>query len=511
MSGLQFGILYGAIKNIGGFALLGSIFILFLPNENMFASVNFEGVVLSEPDTPLVFHPNQYFVELDSLVHEDTVLALLAEYNSIEVWENDDINLAVWEVISFPFTTPNGEEIFDINGVITSAKKKTKISSTALNVQQTVDRFHVASQMGCFDISDFVGMPGDETIKISILDTGISDLTDNSSADNNFNLIQYSGYDYVDHDSIPDDEHGHGTHLAGIIYNITHHLDPQNTSITYDIRKTHDAQGQAYTSNVVFALLDAIRENADIINMSFSVNDAYHDTLFFPLQHALIKAEKEGVLVIAAAGNTSLDNDISQNTTLPSSFPLENIISVGSSSCDHSLSEFSSFGSEQVDVIAIGESIPGPDLGSGVVFLSGTSQSTALVTAISALLGSNQLEFNYQKIKCILINSSIHYTDLGDKSLSDGEISFKEAAKYEQAPCDLLLNNCLTEWIGDMALDGLLNEHAMFETNLQIESSQKIGSSLHVTYDAINGTSFLPGFELISGSKVVVQNTGCLD
>lgn len=462
-----------------------------------------------DPDTTVVFHPNQYFIELDSLILEDTINALLTELNSVEVWYNDDINLAVWEVISFPFLTPTGEVIFDIDGVVSTAKKKTKISSSGLNILQTINMRFDTMNTGCFDINEYAGLPGEESIKISILDTGISDISDNSTNAYNYDLVQYSGYDYIRNDSIPDDEHGHGSHLAGIIHSITHQLNPLNTSITFDIRKTHDSLGQAYTSNVVFALLDAIKNKADIINMSFSVNDIYHDTLFYPLEHALLKAEKEGVMVVAAAGNSRIDNDSLNNTTLPATFPLSNIISVASNNCFHEPSLFSSYGSREVDIAIIGEAIPGPDLGSGIVYLSGTSQATAIVTAISALMASNQTEFDHEKIKCSLINSSIHYNGLGDFTVSDGEVDFTASVNYDPINCEMLNEECSVGFTGENILSGIADDNEMYETDQSIQSSQIILSNTQITYDALLNSSLLPGFEIEKGASVQIKSSGC--
>ena len=465
----------------------------------------------SSPDTTIVFHPHQYFVELDSLIPEDTLQAMLTDLNSIEVWADDDINLAVWQVIEFPFITNSGEEIFDINEVITTAKKKTKISSSALNIQHTVDLGVTANISSCFDLDILSDTVGSEGVVISILDTGISDISDNTTVELNYDLTTYTGYDYVRNDSIPDDEHGHGTHLAGLIHSITNHLNPGQTSITFDIRKTHDSQGQAFTSNVVFALLDAIKSKADIINMSFSVQDVYHDTLFFPLMHALEEAEREGVLVIAAAGNQSSDNDQDTATTLPASFPLPNIISVGSVSCENMPSSYTNYGGLSVDVSVLGEAIPGPDLANGISFVSGTSQAAAIVTSLSAILGSQQGNFEYAPIKCALIKNSKHFTALHDKNVSDGIIDTEFLYSDNLLNCNPNFDECLKAFTGNDALTGSPDLHFIIETNQAIESSQLLLSNSHSTYDAAFGVSLTPGFEMSSGGSFLIDLSGCND
>ncbi len=469
-----------------------------------------ESVYYSDTDTlPIVFHENQYFVELDSIIIEDTIASLLAGLNSREVWYEDDLNLAVWEVISFPFTAPNGDLILDINDAITSAKKKTQIRSSTLDVQSVLASDYLANEPICFDISQYFVSQGDESIKISILDTGISDISDNSTTDYNYNLSSYSGYDYVNNDSIPEDEHGHGSHIAGLIHSITHQSFPLNPRITYDIRKTHDAFGQAYMSSVVFALIEAIKANADIVNMSFSVNDVYHDSLFFPLENVIAEAEKEGVLVIAAAGNDSLNNDDAFNTALPASFPANNIISVTSSGCLNDLSLFSNFGPHSVDLVTLGEHIPGPDLDKGISYLSGTSQAAAIITALAALKGSQQVVFDYKLIKCAMLNSATHYVELTDKVRSDGVFDLQNFFNSTIVDCNDIVNNCNENFIGENSLVSEQNENVIVETQLNIESSQILNSLLHMTYDAKISTALREGFEIKAGGVFQITNDGC--
>ena len=318
---------------------------------------------------PIVFHPNQFFVYLDENANEDSIEAYLTDLNSVEVWRSGHLNLGFWEVNSFPFTTSDGEEILDIQAAIARSKKKTQIREATLNILRQLDTMDQAGGSSCFQLSDYYYQQGSENITISILDTGLDSIHDNDTTGGfNYNLTSYTGYDYVNNDPIPDDENGHGTHITGLIHSITHQSNPINSKISFDIRKTHNADGQAYMSAVVFALIDAMDEGADIINMSFGFNDVYHDSLFFPLELVMQDAvENDNVLIVVAAGNDGQDNDLFMNTALPASFPIEGTISVASLNCEHQLSTFSNYGANTVDIAVLGERIPGPfrDPGSG--------------------------------------------------------------------------------------------------------------------------------------------------
>ena len=461
--------------------------------------------------TPLVYHENQYFIEIRNQTPRPLMDQLLLDLNSVEVWFDEDINLALWEVISFPFTSPTGEIITDINGVIASSKKKTEIESAGFNTQSTVNSKLSGTENSCFNLQDFYDTQGAESIMVSILDTGISPtISSNSIPGFNYNIQIESAYDYVNNDPFPDDENGHGTHIAGLIHSITHQSNPSNPSITFDIRKTHDSEGKAFMSNIVFALMDAIDEGADIINMSFSAQDIYHDTLFFPLRIIIEDALlDDGQLIIAAAGNQSSNNNNYAATALPASFPSENVISVSSVSCMNTLSLFSNYGFSSVDLAVYGENIPGPALGStGLISLSGTSQAAAIVTAISALKATHQPDFNFRPIVCALYNSSVHYENMTDKNLADGILHIESMLQY--GPDCIIDNNCEQSFVGPNKLAGSLHENAIYETNLEIHSTQAIKTPIDVTFDSKESTTLLPRFEVAKGTVLSVLTSGCL-
>lgn len=458
---------------------------------------------------PIVFSDSLFFVELDGVVPEELILSILDSLNAVEVWREDNLHLAIWKVTSFPFITPEGDEIFDINGAVTRAKSKTRIRSASLDIQNTIVSTPTQFSGSCFNISDFAATRGPEDVTISILDTGISDISDNSTPGYNYNLTTYTGYDYVNNDSIPDDEHGHGSHLAGLIHSITHHIPSTESEINFDIRKIHNAAGQAFMSAAVIALFDAKKAGADIINMSFSVNDAYQSDLFYPLQNAISWAEGEGILVIAAAGNNGIDNDDTSNTALPASFSTDNIISVASVGCDHQVSAFSNYGAEFVDIAVIGEGVPGPDLMTGQVELSGTSQAAAITTALAALKGTNQVDFDYQAIKCALIKTSTHYVNLLDAVSADGIINPSVALSITNTSCQNIQDHCDTNFTGSNSLTGFISNNKLYETSLNIESDQVIEEALHTTYDAMISTILSPGFEVKSGAFFQIASDGC--
>ena len=382
----------------------------------------------------------QFLVNLELLTPVDSILEYLEDLNCKEIWSHEYSGLALWEVNSYPFTLADGTVVLDIHGVIRQSVRKTKINESDYNYFTLLADSTMASGVGsCFNPLDYSIAQGNENnVRISILDTGIKpNLGSASTSTLNYNLTSYTGYDYVNDDTSPEDEHGHGSHIAGLIHSITHAISPNANRINFDIRKTHDAQGRASMERIVHALLDAVDDNADVINMSFGLADTVFLSKFHPLRTAIDYAADQEVLVVTSAGNMGSNNDDLNNTIIPSSLPCTNIISVASLACDSSLSVFSNFGKYTVDVAVNGEIIPGPHLTSGLRYASGTSQAAAIVTASTALLlttykdniwGNNQITDS----KCSIILSAEDTSTLSGLLISDGVFDMERAVAKVQ-------------------------------------------------------------------------------
>ena len=472
-------------------------------------------------DDPVPYHPHQYFVQIDESVSEIEKDQLLAELNSIEIWENEDINLALWQVSHFPYVDQNGVTIFDIDGTIAGAKSKTEIDESSFNINHYIGNDQLVNP-NIHDVSfDHSFIHGEREVTISIIDTGISNIADNSTSEYNFNLTNYTGFDYVDNDPLPEDTHGHGSHIAGIIYHHVHKNTPNSSKVKFDIRKTHDSEGFAFMSNVVFALLDAVDEDASIINMSFSLTDTYSDTLFYPLQNAIEYARKKGVLIITSAGNNSLDNDDYTNTSLPSSFPSTNILSVAALDDQYELSHFSNYGNKSVDVAIFAEGVAGPGLQQDIVYHSGTSQAAALVSAIACIKATHTVPFNSEetededeilyikRIKCEIIESGSHRLNLFNKVYNNSVINFSDALAYSTGCQYNIKANCLTQFINENRLVNSVHQSKFYDTDHSIESEQIILPDIQLTYDAKLGVALLSGFEVKSGAQFQIATHGC--
>lgn len=401
---------------------------------NKKGSISVQLDVVDEEDVEV--HPTQFFITLDPNEHPDTIEHLKELLNAEEIWFRSEINLRLWEVDSFPYTDPaSGNLVTDIQGQVVVAKSKTKINDAGFNVVDTGMSEAPNGNEVCFDQIDFTLPQGQTEVKISILDTGIGDLSNYNDPNYSFELTTYEGYDYIHNDADPDDEHGHGTAIAGLIYHITETAEGAN-QVTFDIRKTHDADGRGLVSHIIPAILDAVNEGAQIINMSFNYMDYRVDTLLKPLQLAIAYGESQGVLFVAASGNNGFNNDQHDIISFPASFPNEGILTIASSKCNMDLSSFSNYGTNTVDVAVLGEHIPVPNIDFGTYNAHGTSFSCAIVSAMAASLASTQQSFNAAMLKEVFLSSTIYNSNLIDKVLTEGFVDYENTYTFNGEPCE---------------------------------------------------------------------------
>ena len=215
----------------------------------------------------------------------------------------------------------------------------------------------------------------------------------------------------------PTDTHGHGTHVAGIVKSIFPEV--KILALKY---YNPQASGQANLNSTIKALEYAVDQGVDIINYSGGGPEPSAAELA-----VLKKAEKKGILVIAAAGNERSNIDRKKNAYYPASYGLSNIITVGAHDESNKLISASNWGSKSVDIAAPGYRIKSAIPGNGAGYMTGTSQATAFVTGVAALVKSQFPEFNYHQVRNIIISSSSKTKKLKGKVLGGGKLDAARA------------------------------------------------------------------------------------
>jgi subtilisin family serine protease len=298
-------------------------------------------------------------------------------------------------------------------------------------------------------------LPEKGDIIVAVIDTGVDythpDLASKMWKDPD----DFYGYDFFNEDNDPIDDHYHGTHCAGIIAAVRNNeigIVGIADFVKIMALKIQDKQGIGNVAAAISAIEYATQSGAKIINASWgilkgtiSVNDVK------ALKDAFQKAQDEGILVIAAAGNHSRNND--ENPHYPASYKaLDNIISVAATNRNDELATFSHYGRNSVDLAA-----PGVDIYSTVhtdeefdcneqgcyMNDSGTSMAVPHVTGVAALLWSARPEITYLEVKNKLLSSVDKIPALEEKTVTGGRLNaFKALLPDEElvAICTISVN-----------------------------------------------------------------------
>jgi major intracellular serine protease len=240
------------------------------------------------------------------------------------------------------------------------------------------------------------------------------------------------GWDFVSAAPQPEDNHGHGTHIAGLIAGYGTGACPGARIMAL---KYYDNSGPGYNNlqNTINGIEYATSNAADVINYSGGGPDASTAEI-----NAIRRAGTAAIVFVTAAGNDG--RNINAIPYYPASYGLANEIVVASLNPNGELLPSSNFG-QGVDVAAPGvlvvSSLPGAK-GDAYGTMSGTSQATALVSGVAAALAGEMrargLKPDASKIKAWITLSA---TPLRDKAaVRYGAVSLKKALALAIAELD---------------------------------------------------------------------------
>jgi serine protease len=285
---------------------------------------------------------------------------------------------------------------------------------------------------------------GDPNVVIAVLDTG--------AAYENFGPYRKApdfaqtkfvpGYDFANNDSHPNDDQGHGTHVAGTIAQSTNNnLGVAGIAYNCSIMpvKVIGSNGNGNVFNIVNGIYYATAHNANIINMSLG-----SDSNSISLKQAVQYAWSRDITIVCAAGNEFEDGN---QPSYPAAYD-KYCIAVGATRFDKTRAYYSNAGS-YIDVVAPGgdnnvdqnkDNNPDGILqqtfnGNPSVFdywyYSGTSSAAPHVSGAAALLISKGVK-KPDKIRQAIEQTAV---DLGpegwDKEYGWGLLNVLNALKYK--------------------------------------------------------------------------------
>lgn len=227
------------------------------------------------------------------------------------------------------------------------------------------------------------------------------------------------------------DENGHGTHVAGIIC-----ASANNGVATAGVvwrtqlmvLKNSGADGLSLISDSAACIDYAVAHGAKIINCSWG-GLSYSKTLYT----ALKAARDAGVIVVCAAGNDGVDNDISAH--YPSNYLLDNMVAVGNSTGADAPNASSNYGN-LVELFAPGTEILSLNYASttGTISYTGTSMAAPHVTGALALLKQHFPNDTYRDSINRLLNGITYKSDFVARAATNGRLNIENALAASNHP-----------------------------------------------------------------------------
>ncbi|MBI2188669.1 MAG: S8 family serine peptidase [Acidobacteria bacterium] len=235
---------------------------------------------------------------------------------------------------------------------------------------------------------------GVSTVRIAVLDTGLNlahkelsgkavqraDFVDLEGLNTSEFIGDFSGYD-----DVPEDEVGHGTHVAGIVAGRGLQMDEgvapgcglMAVRVLATMKSGTRLVGAGIVDNINAGIKWAVDNGADVINMSLGIK---HLGGGLPHADVIRYALDKNVTVVAASGN-----DGTAERYYPGALP--GVIAVGAVDHSGSVASFTSFGAN-ISVVAPGVNIYSAFARNTYAFASGTSQAAPFVCGMVGLMKS---------------------------------------------------------------------------------------------------------------------------
>lgn len=236
---------------------------------------------------------------------------------------------------------------------------------------------------------------------ISRLATNAGEIPGNDiDDDGNGYVDDVHGWDFDGDQPLVRDSAGHGTHVAGII------LAEHGTSTVKGVAPAArllpldfmNASGQGNIGDAILAIKYAASQGARVINASWGGSPCSQTLI-----RTITEIETDGVLFVAAAGNSGVD--IESSPEYPAAFILPNQITVGASTARDYTAGFSNFSYRLVHIFAPGAAIMSTYPGNRLASLSGTSMAAPFVAGAAALLFSAHPDATVAQVRSALLRS----------------------------------------------------------------------------------------------------------
>jgi len=417
------------------------------------------------------YAPGEIIVQFKTHASAQDITALLAKHHIVEKFNNPNGNYVLLSI-------PAGKSISEIVAIFkqSSLVEYTEPNYYAEGLGIPNDPYFQyqwnlsGNSKGGINILPAWQISAGRGVIVAVLDTGIAyeDYAEYRLAPDLANTSFVSGYDFVNKDGHPNDDNGHGTHVAGIIAQSTDN-GIGTVGIAYQATlmpiKVLDKYNRGSYANIAAGIYYAIERGASVINLSLG-GEVPSKTL----ENALRTAYHKGITIVAAAGNSYFYR---KPVTYPAAYD-EYVIAVGAVRYDGKRAPYSNTG-EYVDLVAPGGDTTVDQNSDGIMdgilqqtisvrasefgyyLYQGTSMAAPHVAGIAALLIETGVRYP-QQVREVLTATT---RDLGkkgwDKEYGYGVVDAYAALTYKQRS------------LPDVAI-----------TSLQTPNAVKLGESVNI-------------------------------
>lgn len=433
--------------------------------------------------------PNADVYEIQPAANPTTIIELLKSMPAV--------NTAVQDQKYFPLARPSlaneeyGDFLWGLENVGQSINNIIGTNDIDINVQGAWQK-----------------TKGRQDVVVAVIDTGIdinhpdlkdriwvnkNEIPDNGiDDDKNGYIDDVNGWDFYNNDNTvfdPIDGDEHGTHVAGTIAGSSDKRGIIGVAPNVKIMPLKFIGGFGGSlSDAIDAINYAKKMGVTISNNSWG--GGFYDEL---LKNAI---ENSGMLFVAAAGNSSGNND--SYPMYPASYDCANIVSVGAVDNKGLPASFTNYGAKTVDIFAPGVDIfssvpPQQDPGQqnyeqqvlypGYEFYSGTSMASPHVAGVAALLQSTG-DKDPLSLKYRILRSGNPLTSLSGKSVTDAILNAEAAVYSKRLNSDDIPGITFTGVVNDKALSSRGNRDDVYAIYLLK------GEPLELTLTGPVGTDF---------------------
>jgi thermitase len=354
-------------------------------------------------------------VQRSKIELRDTALAALNQAGDVLIAEPNFI----YRKLAQP-NDPDYSKLWGLKNVGQSDGRQTGVQGVDINVEKAWDL-----------------TTGSQEVVVAVIDTGVDynhpDLKANAwinqveangqmgvDDDGNGFTDDIYGYDFSTElgDNNPLDDHGHGSHCAGTIggkgddgFGIV--------GVNWNVKlmgvKFLSSEGSGTLAGAIKSIDYAVKMKAQVLSASWGGGGQSEI-----LKEAIQRANEAGALFVAAAGNSTSNNDIIP--TYPASYNVPNVLSVAAVDNRGQLATFSNFGKRTVHVAAPGVNVLSSVIDGKYDTWSGTSMATPHVSGVAALMLAMDPSLSNTEIKKRIISTAKPLVSLKTKIISGGVV-----------------------------------------------------------------------------------------